>query len=380
MNILEVIQFFSPLHGGSAEVPYQLSKELARREHQVTIYTSDYKLSPEYIDSIPDITIRSFKTWLSWLKFYITPGMITQIKEEFKNFNIIHLHNYRTFQNNIAHYYSRKFGIPYVLQAHGSLPRIVSRKTLKYAYDSIWGYQLLRDASKVIAVTELEAEQYRSNGVAEDKIVIIPHGINHAEFVDLPKRGEFRSAYKINDDEKVILWLGRIDRTKGLDILVRAFTTLGQTLSDTRLVIAGPDDGYLSALRQLIDEIKIDRSILFTGPLYGQDKLTAYVDADIFVLPSSYEIFGITALEAMACGTPVIITDRCGIAEMVKDKAGLVVPCDMGQLRDALRQMLDNDELRREYSKKGKKLVLEKFNWERVAEQVERVYEEVLQL
>ncbi len=378
MNILEVIPYFAPIHGGSAEASYQLSKELSRRQHQVTIYTSDNKLGLEYINSIPDVKVRAFKTWLSWMNFYVTPGMITQIREELKSFNAVHLHNYRTFQNNVAHYFCRKSGIPYVLQAHGSLARIISRKSLKYTYDSIWGRRLLRDASKVIAVTEFEAEQYKDNGVAENKIVIIPHGISHEEFSNLPQKGKFRSTSGISDDEKVILWLGRIDRTKGLDILIQAFSELAGTLPHIRLVITGPDDGYLTALRQLINIQKIDKSVIFTGPLYGRDKLTAYVDADVFVLPSYYEIFGITVLEALACGTPVVVTDRCGIAETVRGKAGLVISYDVGQLKNALLQVLENDVLRDDYSKKGKKLVLEKFDWKRVTQQIEKLYEEVL--
>ena len=76
MKILQVTNFFSLVHGGSAEVPYQLSKELAKREHQVTIYTSDFKLSQDYVNSIPEITVHSFKTWVSWAKFYITPDAV----------------------------------------------------------------------------------------------------------------------------------------------------------------------------------------------------------------------------------------------------------------------------------------------------------------
>ena len=130
-------------------------------------------------------------------------------------------------------------------------------------------------------------------------------------------------------------------------------------------------------LKKLIADLGISDRILFTGPLYGQEKLKAYVDADVYVLPSSYEIFGITVLEALACGTPVIVTDRCGIADVIDGQAGLVVPYNEEQLRNAVLKLLNDDKMRQRFSQKGKLLVREKFNWERIVEQIEGLYERV---
>jgi len=128
-----------------------------------------------------------------------------------------------------------------------------------------------------------------------------------------------------------------------------------------------------------VADLKISDKVLFTGPLYGQEKLQAYVDADVYVLPSVYEIFGITVLEALACGIPVIVTDRCGLADLINDQAGLVVSYSKEQLRSALRRMLDDDKMRLQFGERGKLLVSEKFNWEKIAEQVEIVYKEILE-
>jgi len=378
VKILEVTNFFSPVHGGSAEAPYQLSKELGKRGHKVTIYTSDFKLTQDYVNSVPQATVRPFRTWLSMANLYVTPGIISSARKEIERMDIIHMHNYRTFQNTIAHRYARKYNVPYVLQAHGSLPRIMSRQRLKQAYDIIWGYQLLKDASRVLAVTRTEAEQYKNAGIGKDKIEIIPHGIDLSAFENLPPRGEFRRKHGLGDDQRIVLYLGRIHQIKGLDLLAGAFAALSKSLNDTRLVIAGPDDGYLSSLKKSIADLKIKDRVLLTGPLYGQEKLAAYVDADVCVLPSVYEIFGITILEALACGTPVIATDRCGLAEAIGEQAGLVVPYDKGQLQNALSQMLGDDKLRQKFGEKGKLLVRDKFNWEKIAEQVERVYTDIL--
>jgi glycosyltransferase involved in cell wall biosynthesis len=374
MRILQVTPFYSPVHGGSAEVPYQLSKGLAQRGHEVTIYTSNYKLGWEYINSVPEARVRSFKTWLSGAKFFITPGMVVQVKRAIKKFNIVHMHNYYTFQNVIVHHYVKKHDIPYVLQAHGSVATYFERGSLKRIFDTIWGYAILKDASKLIAVTPIEAERYKSMGISGDKIEIIPHGIDPTEFEDLPPRGEFRGKYGLTEYQRIILYLGRINKIKGLDLLASAFAGLSGDFHNATLVIAGPDDGYLLALERLIKQLKIEEQVLFTGPIYGREKLQAYVDADVYVLPSSYEIFGITVLEACACGTPVIVTDRCGIANVINGRAGLVVPYDKDQLTNAILHMLDDDKLRREFGEKGKLLVREKFNWEKIAEQVENIY------
>ena len=378
MKILQVTPFFSPVHGGSAEVPYHLSEELVKRGHEVTIYTSDYKLSQEYISSIPGVKVHSFRTWLSLANLYLTPGIIKKAREEIRHSDVIHMHNYRTFQNVVVAHYARKHSIPYVLQAHGSATTFFQKRWLKRTFDAIWGYRILKDASKVIAVTEMEAEQYKSMGIVENKIEVVQSGIDLSEFDNLPERGEFRRKHGLDSKQKIILYLGRINRIKGLDLLVKAFTELSKPLNEAKLVIVGPDDGYLHFLKKLIADLEISHKVLFTGPLYERERLRAYVDADVYVLPSSYEIFGITILEAMACGIPVVVTDRCGIADVINGQAGVAVSYDKDELSNAILRMLSDEKMRREFGERGRLLVRDKFNWEKIAERIETVYNNTL--
>ena len=376
MKILQVLAFFSPVHGGSAMVPYHLSKELAKRGHDVTIYASDYKISREWVEELRQLGARvfCFRAFTSVAKFYLTPGLVNVAKNNIKNFDIIHLHNYRSFQNIIVCHNARKYDVPYILQAHGSLPSNLSRQKLKYFYDFLWGKKLLHNTAKVIAVTKKEVEQYRDFDLPINKIEIIPNGINLSDFEQLPEPGIFRRKYNLAGDEKIILFLGRIDKTKGIDLLVKAFAKVLEKLSLVKLVIAGPDDGYLTSLKKLIVDLRINNKVLFTGPLYGEDKLKAYVDADVYVLPSAYEIFGITVLEALACGTAVILTDRCGIADIIDGQGGFVVSYDEKQLSKSILRILSDEKMRQELGEKGKLLVCKKFNWKNIAEQAENIY------
>lgn len=376
MKILHVTPYFTPLRGGDVNVCYNLCKQLSKRGHEVTIVTTDFELDKEYAGGLEKIgaVIIPFHCVANVKLLLISPSMRSWVRSNVRNFDIIHMHAHRDFQNIVARHYARKYSIPYVLQAHGSVTTFFQKGVLKRIFDRVWGYAILRDAAKVIAATGVEAEQYKSMGVNEDKIEIVPNGIDLEEFSNLPPRGVFRRKYGLNDYQRVILYLGRIDKIKGLDLLANAFAGLSGDFNEAKLVIVGPGDGYLLALKRLIKQLKIEEKVLFTGPLYGQEKLQAYVDADVYVLPSSYEIFGITVLEACACGTPIIVTDRCGIANIIDSQAGLVVTYDKNQLQDAIQRVLSDDQLRQRLGNSGKLLVREKFNWEKIAEQVESIY------
>ncbi len=124
-------------------------------------------------------------------KLFITPELPKKIKSDLKSFDVVHTHEYTTYQNIIVHRFAKKYGVPYVLQAHGSLPKI-GRKGRKWLYYVFFGHRLLRDAAKVIALSRIEAEQYRRSGVPDDKIVVVPNGIDLSKYADLPPKGSFK--------------------------------------------------------------------------------------------------------------------------------------------------------------------------------------------
>jgi glycosyltransferase involved in cell wall biosynthesis len=375
MKILQVCNFLAPERGGAAEVPFQLSKALAKRGHHVTVFTSGRGKFPT--DSTADgMEIRAFKSQCEFAGFDFTPGIIKASRQELKGYDVIHLHNYRTFQNNIVHHYANKYGTPYVLQAHGSLVTYYQKSFLKKIYDSGWGRQILKDAAKALAVSAIEVVQYKSLGVSEGNIQLMPNGIDLDAYTNLPDREVFRDKYNLADNP-VVLYLGRIHKSKNLDSLAKAFAGLQRNIPDARLVIAGPDDGYVSTLKGLLRGLNIEEKALFTGSLYGRQKLEAYTAADLFVNPRADEIFGLVFLEALACGTPVICSKGCGIAGLIDKQVGLASITDENALAEAMRKILGDKALRQQYSEAGKLLVKD-FDWANIAGQAERLYQTLI--
>jgi glycosyltransferase involved in cell wall biosynthesis len=301
------------------------------------------------------------------------------LKKILKNFEVVHAHEYRTYENIVLHHYARKYDIPYVLQAHGSLLRDMPKKRLKYVYDIFFGYRLLRDAFKVIALSSMEAEQYKRMGVPEEKIAIIPNGIDLSEYAELPPKGSFKKKFNIPEDKKIILYLGRIHKIKGIDFLVKAYAYLVNEMRcrDAILVIAGPDDGYLDDAKALANSLGIYNSVMFTGFISEEDKLKAFVDAEVFVTPSFYG-FPLTFLEACAVGTPIVTTSLGDELEWIDNNVGYVSRPTPTDLAEAIYRIVFNEELHRRFSKNCIEIVNSKFSIEKVVEKLEKVYAEIV--
>ena len=377
MKVLHVIPYFTPRRGGDVAVAYNLSKHLAKRGHEVTIFTTDFELDRDYIKSLDGVRVVPFHCIANIGLMLISPKMKGQLKKEIKDFDIVHMHDARSYQNILVHHYAKKYKVPYILQPHGSTLRVIAKKRLKWIYDVIFGYRILRDASKVIALTKTEVEQYKKMGVNENKIEIVPNGVDLSEYENLPKKGEFRRKYGIREDEKMILYIGRLHKSKGIKLLVKTFADVSKELDNVILVFVGPDDGYRSALNGIIKELKVYDKVLFTGFVNNEEKMAAFVDADVLVIPS-FTGFPVTFLEACACGTPIITTNNGDKLDWIQDKVGYVVRYDKAILRDAIFKVLSDDGLSRKFGEEGRRLVREKFGWDEVVGRLEQIYGDIV--
>jgi glycosyltransferase involved in cell wall biosynthesis len=380
MKILQVISYFNPKFGGDINICTNLSKQLAKRNHEVTIITTDFSFDLQYADMIRSegIMVIPFPCVANFGRFIYSPSIKTWLEKNLMEFDVIHIHNYRSHQNVAVRSFAMRYKIPYILQAHGTVLPLFEKLILKKCFDVIWGNKILKNAAICVALTKTESDQYEKMGVPEKKIVIIPNGIDISQYEDLPLRGQFRSKYQIPENVRIILFLGRIHKIKGIDLLVSAFSQLCSQVRDVKLVIAGPDDGSLSQIQQQIRELQIENDVLYTGPLYGKDKLEAYIDADVFVLPSRYEAFPNTILEAWACGTPVIATKNCSISDVIRDtEESAVVDCDPVQMKEKILDLLSNEEKRKKIGMKGKKLVQDNFEITKLVQKIEGIYETI---
>lgn len=378
MRILQVAHSLSSKTDGVVTYLYQISKELSKRGHEVVIYASDDDPNQEYLESLQQegVKVYLFKSSLNLAGFYVTLDMPSRLKKEIKDFDLIHMHNTRTFQNVIARHYAQKYNIPYILQAHGSLPKIAFRRNLKSLFDILVGYRIVQDAAKLIALSEAEVEQYRNMGAKEKKIEIFFNGIDLSEFNSLPQRGNFRKRFSIDYNKKMILYLGRIHRTKGIDLLVKTFSDISKKLNDSILVIVGPDVGYLSTLKKLVADLQLRDNVLFTGAISQKQKLEAYRDADVFVT-CSYTGFPTTFLEACACGLPIVTTEKGDKLNWINNNVGYVVQYDEASLGNAIFKILTNEKLKKEFVENCKKVV-QNFAWPKIIEQLENIYLNIL--
>ena len=379
MKILQVVQFFSSNHGGSAIVPYEVSKQLQKKGHDVTVITTDFMMNNEFIDSLDGVEVIPFHCQMNIGGLLISSSINKYLKENIYKFDIIHMHNFRTYQNIIVHKYAKKYGIPYVLQAHGSVLRIIEKKGFKYLFDKFFGYRILKDAAKAIAVSNMEIEQYIQMRVSKEKIIVIPNSIDIDLFKNLPEKGTFRKQFGISE-KHIILFLGRLHQIKGIEFLIRSSAELKKEVDDIVLVLAGPDGGYKVKAKILINELNLAKHVRFTGYIDKVDKLSAYVDADILVYPSVFEIFGLVPFEAILCGTPIIVTNDCGCGEVVREaNCGYLVKYgDINDLKSKMKSIIENPEEGKEMIDRGIKYINENLACDKVVEKMEIMYEDCL--
>src|SRR6202165_1471570 len=364
MRILNVTETYAPFFefGGPPVKVRALSEGLARRGHQVTVVTADWDLEKRLQAPEQKITAERspfgwrreengvqsiyIPTWLRYRRVSWNPAVKRYCRARLQIFDIVHIFGLYDLLGPAVAAASRKRGLPYVLEPIGMFVPIVRNLWLKQLYHAAWGKRLLEGASAVIATSNQEAEELVAGGVPRTRVVLRRNGVEVP--VSWPERGTFRKAQHISNDVKLVLFLGRLSVKKSPDLLLRAFGELSKRLAGIplHLVFAGPDEGGVAAeLDQMATQLGVRSKVQFVGSIFDETKWAAYRDADVFVLPSQNENFGNTAAEAVAAGTPVIVTEQCGIAPLLADEAGLVVPHDAAALSQALARVLGEAEV-----------------------------------
>jgi glycosyltransferase involved in cell wall biosynthesis len=385
MEILQVISSFYPAYayGGALKTAYDLSKHLVELGHNVTVYTTDvfdsesrYKCkNPVLIEGIEIYYFKNFSNKLAYNNLPFAPSMAIHLRKNIKKFDVVHIHEYRSFQAILAHHYAKKYNIPYILQAHGSMPRLLEKTNLKEIYDFIWGFGIIKDASKIVTVSNIESKQYNEINIDSKKLVKIPNIIDIDRFRELPVSGTFRSKHNIYN-KHVILYVGRIHKTKGLKFLLKAFKSLMKDINDCILVLVGPDGGERQKLEEMASLLKINSNILFLPQTENPEE--AYVDADIVVYPSEYEIFGLVPFEALLCKKPVIVTKNCGCAEIITNFSDYIVDYgNIDEFKEMMETILVNKDIGQEMVDIGNSFIENNLNLKVLIKNFEDLYESV---
>ncbi len=375
--------------GGSGRVAQVNARALAARGHQVTFLCTNRRdrRTALYPDTTERITAEEVRvvylrtTTLPWWPGEFGPhyvhGVAARLRAELAVHDILHLHEYRSHLGAAAARQAARAGVPYVLHPQGTLRPGERSRFLKYVYDRWVGRRLLDGASRIIAGTEREREQIAKAGIPEDRLVVVPNGIDVARFQRLPERGRFRDRHGIPRDAPVVLCVGRLEPNKGQDVLVRSFCEMD--VREARLVLIGPDSGLGPRLRRMASACGRQDAVLVTGPLPDdREVVEALVDADVYVQPSRSEAFGMAILEACAASLPLVLSDGCQNAPAFRDRAALVVPCESAAMVDALRRLLEDTALRSRFGAAGRGILEREYALPAVVARLEQVYSEAL--
>jgi len=386
MKILHVIANLAPRYGGPAKACFEMARAVAGLGHSVSIYTTNQDGPGEL--NVPlnqpvfkdGVEIRYFPVQHPRFLGFSVP-LALALRKTIREYDIVHIHSLYLFHNMVAAHYCRKNNVPYLIRPHGTLdPFLYKRHRLrKSVMEVLFEHRNLKCAASIHFTTEEEkklAEPY----IFQTLGIVVPHGLDLSEYENLPKQGTFRSRHPETRGKKIILFFGRLNFKKGLDILAWAFGQVAKKRDDICLVLAGPDnEGFGDKVRLWLNKEGVLNHAVFTDMLLGKDKLAILQDADMFVLPSYSENFGISVIEAMACGLPVVISDKVNIwREVEESRAGKVAPCDADRFAEIILELLDNPEMARQMGENGKILVQERYQWSKVALAMEVAYRSII--
>ena len=395
MNILMTAQAYYPFcdKGGPAVKVRAIALGLAKLGHSVAVLTSDWGFQPSMAP-----TMSAGKCRLGWCAqesgvttFFLrsvgryralslNPDVLTFSSRRIKGYDVVHVYGLYDFLGPAVTFFCRSNHIPYVVEPMGMFRPIVRNISLKKLYHRTLGKKLLGSAQCLIATSDHEKGELVAGGIDPSRIVVRRNGVELPPL--LPERGAFRAQWNIPADAQLVLFLGRLEAKKSPELLLTAFAEWrrkSQSVAPCFLAIAGPEQqrGYSSRLASMASSLGVADSVRLTGPLYDEKKWSAYRDADVFVLPSQNENFGNSVAEAMACGTPVVVTDQCGIAPLIADRTGLVVAHDGSAIASALQRILEDPAVASRF-RGACPAVVSGLSWEEPISQMLGVYRAAL--
>ena len=373
LKILHVIPSTDIRQGGPSTLIRTLTRSLAGAGLEIHVVTTG-ESGEENLDGV---TYRSFRQQNRFYHLSWAPNQ--WLAQHVKEYALVHIHTLFSFPTTCAAFWSHYCKVPYLVTPHGILNQWgfknhrqwLKKLSLKWIEN-----RMMANAAAVHYTTEQERQEAVELG-AKGKAVMIPNFLEDVQVNNFHSR----PLAKLGTGKK-FLFLSRFHPKKGLDLLLPAFAQVKHKHPDCVLVLAGAGkSGFVSNLQQEARRLKIDQHIVWAGFLENEEKWMAFAGANVFVLPSYAENFGIAVLEAMACGIPVVISDQVGICSDVREaQAGIIIQIEINQLADAMIRLLDHPEIGKKMGENGRRLVEEKFTAKKVIPQIIELYESVLNL
>lgn len=384
MKVLAVIPYVASSYGGTSEVVKSLARALGQRKLAIDVVTTNaddasilnlntckWHLEKYY-------RIQYFPTWHRG-DFILSLSLIRWLFHNVKDYDIVHTHTLFapliTFTHKLCHFYK----VPYIVTPHGMLdPWALAYKAWKKRfYYTCFEQSAIGSASAIQVLSSSEVEQV--NKLSYLHTVLLPNGIHYNEALKLPAPELFYEQFPHLRTKRLVLFLGRIDPKKGLDLLALAFAKTHQIFPESHLILAGPDSiNFTPKVQSYFDNAKCLDSVTFTGMLSGELKQAALATADVYVSPSYSEGFSMSVLEAMASGLPCVITTGCNFPEAAAAQAAHVVDIDADAIAKALIDCLGDVPAAKAMGDRARQFVLNHYTWDQIAAQLIDVYAAIL--
>ncbi|HEV2703523.1 MAG TPA: glycosyltransferase [Steroidobacteraceae bacterium] len=377
LRILHVVPTYYPAvrYGGPIRTVHGLATSQARQGHDVHVYTTtvdgpdDLKVPTDRPVALDEVAVHYFPV-PALRRLYWAPALARRLRSQIRDFDVVHLHSVFLWPIWVAARTAERAGVPYIMAPHGMLGReVIRRKSrwLKRAWIRTIERRSLARAAAIHVTARVEAEELRALGLDFRKLGLIPCGVDwpvsHAPLTD----GPFASL-----PARYALFLSRVNWKKGLDRLLQAWVHV----HDVPLVIAGNDEeGYQPQLEALARKLGIAHRVLFVGPVRNEHKWALFEHAELFLLPSYSENFGIVVAEAMAMGCPVVVTPEVGAGELVaRADAGVISSNEPAHLARVVRDLLADRATRHRLGENGRVFAREQLSWDSVATRIQRLY------
>ncbi|MEP0916926.1 glycosyltransferase [Leptolyngbya sp. DQ-M1] len=385
MKVLIVIPAVSLVYGGTSKLLFELAQALGDRDLHVDVVTTNANGSTNL--EVPLCTwqqagsyrIQYFPRWgVSEYKF--SYPLTAWLFQHLRDYDLVHTISLFTYPVAIAHWLCQLYKIPYIASPHGMLdPWALNYKAWKKkAYYTLIERPILCKASMIQVLSQSEANAVRSLALPTS-LTILANGIHQRDFESLPDPELFYQNFPALRGKTLILFLGRVDPKKGLDLLAPAFAQVHAEFSQTHLVVAGPDNiGFLPTARSYFAQAGCLEAVTFTGMLTGTLKSAALAAAGLYVAPSYSEGLSLSVLEAMASGLPCVFTAGCNFPEAAIAASAKVVEIDSGAIAQAMKELLLDPNAAKQMGKRAQQFIFDHYTWQQIAAGLSEVYSKIL--